>query len=71
MARGAAAVQRRVRELLLDFLLHVDMTHKAKIGAVLNEQTPGIRLMRIMAGGAVPRGRGTVDELIVCLVGVA
>ena len=70
MAGSAAALQRRVHDFLLDFRLHVDMAGEAQAGALLNEQTRIVRLMRVMAGRAVARRRGTVDVLEVYLVGM-
>lgn len=68
MAGDAAALKRRVHDLLLDLRLHVDMAGEAHVIALFQEQVLIVRLMRIMAGRAVARGRGPVDVLEVYLV---
>lgn len=71
MAGCTTALQRRVNDFFLDFSLHVDMAGEAQISALFNEQARILRLMRIMARRAVARGSGTMDELVVYLVGMA
>ncbi len=71
VARGAAAVKRRVHEFLLDLVLHVSVTGEAQLGAGFDEQACDRRLMRIVACRAIAGGRGAMDVFVVYLVGVA
>ena len=60
-----------MHDLLLDVRLHVDMAGETEVRFDFYEQVRVLRLMRIMARGAVPRGRGAMDELEVDLIGMA